>query len=124
MIYNVSNEDFACFNIKSDYPSENISQNINTTNTSITFNTSKSAIGYAIDTGSTIDIYVTNDSEVTLGNININDISIGHYIDNEFNKVEEVNKDNKITLKANTLYHVTYSGTTKLASSTWDNIGG
>ena len=67
---------------------------------------------------------MTNDSEITLGNININDISIGHYIDNEFNKVEEVNKDNKITLKANTLYHVTYRGTTKLASSTWDNIGG
>lgn len=124
VIYNVSNEDFACFNIKSDYPSENISQNINTTNASITFNTSKSAIGYAIDTGNTIDIYVTNDSEVTLGNININDISIGHYIDNEFNKVEEVSKNNKIALKANILYHITYSGTTKLTSSTWDNIGG
>lgn len=124
VIYNVSNEDFACFNIKSDYPSQDISQNINTTNTSISFKTSNTAIGFALDNGNSLDIYVTDNSEITLGNITISDISIGDYENGTFKQKESVTKSNKITLEANKLYHVTYSSSKKLSSTTWDNIGG
>lgn len=124
IVYDISNDDFACFNIKNDYPSEKITQSINTTNVNINFNTSNGAIGFALDTGNSLDMYFTSDSEVSLENIDINTISVGHYKNDEFNTTEEVTNSNKIMVRANCLYHVTYSSNGKLTSSTWDNIGG
>lgn len=123
-MYNVKAEDFAAFNIKYDNPSETISQTINTTNVSLVFDTSKGAIGYAIDHGTYLDVYVTEDSTLKVSNGTVSSIQTGTYSGDTFNGVNTVSPTNEITLSADTLYRVEYTSDGKITSSTWDNIGG
>lgn len=122
--YGVAPSDFIAFNIKNDYPQENITQTISSTNVTIEFVTNSSAIGYAIDYGTHIDLYVTDASTITISNANISLIATGSYEGLQFNKVSDVSLSNTISLTADTLYRIEYSSLGKIKSTTWDNIGG
>ena len=123
-VYDVKPEDFAAFNIKYDNPSETITQNINTTNVALEFSTTKGAIGYAIDHGTYMDVYVTENSTLKVDNIVISAINTGEYGAAGFVSATNETVSNTIELAADTLYRVTYTSSGKLTSSTWDNIGG
>lgn len=123
-VYDVKPEDFAAFNIKYDNPSETITQNINTTNVALEFSTTKGAIGYAIDHGTYMDVYVTENSTLKVDNIVISAINTGEYGADGFVSATNETVSNTIELAADTLYRVTYASSGKLSSSTWDNIGG
>lgn len=122
--YGVAPSDFIAFNIKNDYPQNKITQTISSTNVTIEFTTNDGAIGYAIDYGTHIDLYVTEASTVTLSNANISLIATGSYTGLQFNKISDLSISNTISLEADTLYRIEYTSLGKLISTTWDNIGG
>ena len=122
--YGVTPEDFVAFNIKNDNPQDSVTQSISSTNVIIEFKTETGAIGYAIDYGTHLDVYVTDDSTITISNANVTLIATGTYKGLDFNKTEDVTLGNTINLKADTLYRIEYSSAGKIASTTWDYIGG
>jgi hypothetical protein len=122
--YGVTPEDFIAFNIKNDNPQESVTQSISSTNVVIEFKTETGAIGYAIDYGTHLDVYVTDDSTITISNANVTLIATGIYKGLEFNKTEDVTLGNTVNLKADTLYRIEYSSSGKIESTTWDYIGG
>ena len=124
LVYNVNNTNFACFNIKNDYASKETSQVINTENVTINFNTTTGAIGFALDSGTHLDVYFTNDATISLSNANVKGIASGSYTNKEFIKNEDISISNTISLKKNTLYRIDFESLGKLTSTTWDNIGG
>lgn len=122
-VYNVSAEDFACFNLKTDNAKDSLNQTVNTTNVTLTFVTSNGAIGYAIDAGDHLDVYVTADATLTIGNAQIGSVQTGAYENKTF-KGTNVGVASTLTLKANTLYRIEYVSNGSLISTVWDNIGG
>ncbi len=97
---------------------------IASTNVVIEFKTDKGAIGYAIDYGTYLDVYVTDDSTITISNANVTLVATGSYTGLVFNKTNDVTLGNTINLKADTLYRIEYSSAGKITSTTWDYIGG
>lgn len=123
-VYNVAMADFATFNLKNDYPSQTMTQSINTTNVTIDFTTENGAIGYAIDHGSYLDVYVTADSQIQLTNASLVSVTTGSYNGLTFEVKETLQNSETITLKAGILYHINYTSLGKITSNTWDSIGG
>jgi hypothetical protein len=105
-------------------PKVTVTQSISSTNVVIEFKTETGAIGYAIDYGTHLDVYVTDDSTITISNANVTLIATGIYKGLEFNKTEDVTLGNTVNLKADTLYRIEYSSSGKIESTTWDYIGG
>ena len=122
--YGVSPEDFIAFNIKSDNPQQTLTQSISSTNITVEFTTNEGAIGYAIDYGTHMDVYVTEAASIKVSNANISLIAIGSYTGLTFNKAEDVTISDTVALKADTLYRIEYSSDGKITSTTWDSIGG
>lgn len=122
-VYNVANADFACFNLQTDNARASTSQAINTSNVTLNFATTNGAIGYAIDMGDHIDVYVTADSTLAISNATVSAVKSGSYVNSVFNGTN-VDATATITLKANTLYRIDYTGGGGLTSTVWDNIGG
>ena len=123
-VYGVSSADFIAFNINSDYPVTSVSQTIASTNVSIQFQTSNGAIGFAIDHGTYIDIYVTAASSITISNCSVTKVQTGYYTNQNFTSSSTLSTASSISLSANTLYRIEYNSSSKIASTTWDNIGG
>ena len=122
--YGVSPQDFIAFNVKTDNPKDSVTQSISSTNVVVEFKTEKGAIGYAIDYGTYIDVYVTDDSTITISNASVTLIATGTYTGLVFNKTKDVALGNTINLAADTLYRIEYTSAGKITSTTWDYIGG
>ncbi len=90
----------------------------------IEFTTDSGAIGYAIDYGTYIDIYVTDNANITISNGEVSLVALGSYTGLTFNKTSDLAVSNSISLEADTLYRIEYSSNGKITSTTWDNIGG
>ena len=123
-VYSVSTNDFAAFNIQGDNPNPNVTQNINTTNVSIQFLSATSAIGFAIDSATHLDVFVTGDSTIKISNGTVSSIKEGSYSDSNFVASNTLSTSNTIALKANTLYRIDYRSNGKITSNTWNYIGG
>lgn len=124
-VYQVSNQDFACFNLKNDYPQETVAQTISTTHTVLTFQTECGAIGFAIDRGSFLDVYVTGTSTLTIGDGTVTSVKTGSYgVSGDFTATETLSAANNLTLSAGVLYRIEYQAAATHASTTWDAIGG
>ena len=122
-IYKVSSDDFMAFNIVSDYVAKSQNQTISSTNVTINFETSSGALGYAIDCGSYIDAYFTNNAKLTISNGNVTKVEQGYYTDDTFTNESTLSVSNTIEVEANKLYKIEYTSSGKITSSTWDNIG-
>lgn len=124
-IYQISAEDFACFNLETDNARQSTEQTISTTHTSLTFQTENGAIGFAIDRGSWLDVYVTADAVLTIGQATVTGVETGSYgADGSFTASATLETGDTVTLSAGTLYRISYEGAASLTSTTWDAIGG
>ena len=123
-IYNLDKQNFACFNLKNDYPSKSINQDISTTNVNISFETTNGAIGFALDFSNHIDVYVTENSSITLNDISISKIQTGIYNNDTFVADNTLTNNKTITLEAGRLYRIDYEANNSFTSTTWDQIGG
>ena len=122
-IYNIDNQNFACFNLKKDYPDKEMSQDINTTNLQISFSTSKGAIGYGLDFGDHLDVYVTEDSTITLSGT-VTKIEQGIYQNGSFVSDKQIDNNNSINLEGSKLYRIEYQSSATYSSTTWHSLGG
>ena len=99
-----STENFAAFNIKTDYPQKDLSQTIRTTGAELVFKTSKGALAFVLDRGDELVAYATEDSELTVGN-------------------GTVTGGNNMTLKAGQVYRLEFKSSGRLTSTVKNNIG-
>lgn len=124
-VYQVSSKDFACFNLETDNARQSTQQTISTTHTSLNFSTENGAVGFAIDRGEWMDVYVTADATLTVEEATVTLVETGAYSDDgEFTADETLQIGNTITLTAGKLYRISYKDAGTLTSSTWDAIGG
>ena len=123
-VYGVSNDDFIAFNINSDNPAGSISQTISSTNITVAFQTSNGAIGFAIDHGNYIDVYVTANSSINISNCNVTKVQTGSYVNGAFSATNTLATSKQISLTGGTLYRIEYNGSSKISSTAWGHIGG
>lgn len=94
LLFDVTNDDFACFNIKSDTASKNIEQEISTSKVLFNFKSESGAIGYAISSENEIGVYFTSDATLQINNANISKIESGYYQYDTFIKEKDIEKTN------------------------------
>lgn len=123
-VYNLDNDDFICFNVASDYAEQEIAQTISSTNVTVAFSTSAGALGFALDMGGHLDVYVTADATLSLSNGTISAVKSGVYADGVFNGNAVSVQNGTVRLTPNMLYRIEYNSAGKIQSTTWDNIGG
>lgn len=123
-IYNLSNEDFICFNVAGDYAETETTQAISSTNVTVNFETAAGAVGYALDMGGYLNVYVTASSKITLANGTVTAVKTGTYSGGKFNEETSAAASGAIDLEAGKLYRIEYSSAGKIESTTWDTIGG
>ena len=123
LLFDVTNDDFACFNIKSDTASKNIEQEISTSKVLFNFKSESGAIGYAISSENEIGVYFTSDASLQINNANISKIEAGYYQYDTFIKEKDIEKTNILECKKDTFYKITYTSLSSLVSNTYDYIG-
>lgn len=123
-VYDLDNDDFICFNVASDYAEQEIAQTISSTNVTVAFSTSAGALGFALDMGGHLDVYVTADATLSLSNGTISAVKSGVYTDGAFNGNAVSVQNGTVRLTPNMLYRIEYNSAGKIQSTTWDNIGG
>lgn len=124
-VYQVSPQDFACFNLETDNARQSTQQTITTTHTRLTFATESGAIGFAIDRGTWMDVYVTADATLTVSDATVTAVEVGAYAaDGTFTASETLPTDASVSLSGGKLYRISYKDAGTLTSDTWDAIGG
>lgn len=124
-VYQVSPQDFACFNLETDNARKSTRQTITTTHTRLTFATESGAIGFAIDRGTWMDVYVTADATLTVSDATVTAVEVGTYAaDGTFTASETLPTDASVSLSGGKLYRISYKDAGTLTSDTWDAIGG
>lgn len=124
-IYRVHPEDFACFNLATDNAKKVTEQVISTTHTILNFKTENGAIGFAIDCGTHIDVYMTGNATLTISGATVTAVETGTYSSNgTFTSSESLGTDSTVNLSACTLYRISYKDAGVQESTTWDAIGG
>lgn len=123
-VYAVSTEDFAAFNIKTDYASKELLQEVSTTNVKLTFRTSSGAIGFAIDCGGYLVVYVTADATFAVTEGTVTSVEAGSFDGDDFVASETLTASETISLVNGKLYRIGYDSVQKISSTTWQEIGG
>ena len=118
-------ENFMAFNVQSDYPAEKIIQTIKTEYVTIAFSTQEKAIGFAIDDGNAVYIYVTENAEIELDNATFNRVETGAFdTAGHFIPVSNHSLSAKsLTPEPGILYKVSYTNAVLQASNTISFIG-
>lgn len=123
-IYTVSSEDFAAFNIKTNFASAELTQTVSTTNVTLAFVTKKGAIGFAIDCGGYLVVFATADATLNVTDGSVTSVQSGAFVNGEFVADGTIALSDVISLQAGTLYRIDYVSAGKIASTTWQEIGG
>lgn len=116
-------DNFAAFNVVSDYPSDYISQRIDTTHVSLKFESENTALGYAIETADGYLLaFATRDAALTLGNGTFGAVEIGRYDGDVFTKTGDGALDGTtLALTGGTFYRVKLESSLKTLQSTTAN---
>lgn len=118
-------DNFAAFNIQTDYPQMQQKQYIQTTGAGISFETHKGAIGFVLDRGSYLLCYATEEAEFTFNNGTVSEIETGRYDKKGVFETESKNlPTNSKLLKAvgGVLYRIDFRSDGELNSTVLDNI--
>jgi hypothetical protein len=122
-----NSEDFAAFNIRSQFPETICSQTIQTTRVRYSFFTSDKALGFALTRDDYLLIYTTKEAEIVLSNGTFSNPVVGKY-NNKGTFIEDEDQKsiidgNILRTKKEILYKIKYNSTSKLQSNTIDYIG-
>ena len=119
-------EDFAVFNVDSQFPRKNYTQTINSTRVTYSFSTSKAALGFALTRSDYLLVYTTEDAEIQLSNGTFSKSVSGYYgTKGKFVADEKVPLINGCLLKTKkgVLYRIKYTSLSGLISNTVESIG-
>lgn len=119
-------EDFAVFNVDSQYPRISHTQTINTTRVTYSFSTSSTALGFALTRNDYLLIYVTEDADIQLSNGTFSKVVCGCYnAEGKFVAEKKASLVDGRLLKAKkgVLYRVRYNSLSEIKSNTLENIG-
>ena len=118
-------DNFAGFNVNTSSPIAVVNESMQTNRVKINFSTSTGSNGFLVNNNEYADIYCSGDSTITLNNVSIKSVSIGHYENNEFVLEENVETSSTISISGGKLYHVEFNSTPSLiTSNAWTYIGG
>lgn len=124
-VYQVSAADFACFNLATDFAREQTEQTINTTHLTLSFRTESGAIGFAIDRGTYLDVWVTGSATLSISGATVTAVASGTCgADGTFTAGTALEAGASVSLNPCTLYRISYQDAGTLSSTTWDAIGG
>lgn len=118
-------ENFVVFNVKTDTPVQQVTQNIRSEHLHLTFSTHDAALGFAIDDKNAAYIYVTDNATISLSNAVFGTVETGKF-DSKGNFIKEGEArldSNQLNPIPGILYRVSYSGATPQASTTESFIG-
>ena len=120
----VVSENFAAFNVNSTDPAQSLAQTINTSNVSFTFETSNSAIGFAIEDGEYVYLAANKDSRIKINNANTAPYAeVGEVVHGEFVSAEKAYPTDYLNLQAGKLYRLKITKIlNEVSSTTNDNI--
>jgi len=115
----------ACFNLNKTTPEQTCNQTIQTTHAKFVFNTTSSAIGFAVSDDNHIDLGVTSSSSISIYNADIKDVKVGYYDSNNNFIGSSLGAISTIDMSGGLLYRVEFSSNpSALTSNTWNYIGG
>ncbi len=117
--------DFAAFNVSENLPMANKSQAIQTTGTTISFETSAGALGFVVDMKDHLLVYATADASFTFGNGTFGAVATGSY-DSRGEFVSSGTASlvsGKLNAQGGTLYKVSCQSSGALASNTMQFVG-
>lgn len=119
-------EDFAVFNVDSQFPKKNYTQKINSTRVTYSFSTSSTALGFALTRNDYLLIYVTENADIQLSNGTFSKVVGGCY--SSEGKFVAENKTSLVggqllRAKKGILYRILYNSHSNLISNTVENIG-
>lgn len=119
-------DNFAAFNVRSDYPSDYVSCRVETAHVGIHFESDNTALGYAIETDDGYLLaYSTQNATVALSNGVFSTVESGRYESDGFVKTGDAAlTGNKLTMTANTFYRIKIDSTEKTLKSTTSQYKG
>ena len=118
--------DIAAFNVDTDIPLDETTQEISTTAVSLKFHTDQKAIGFAVYYDGYVTVYCTQASTIELGNADFTAVEYGTFSGYDFQSAGEATLQNGNTLQAEAgkLYRIKVENIQgKLNSNTLDFIG-
>lgn len=120
----VVSEDFAAFNVNTTDPAQTLSQTINTSNISFTFETSNGAVGFAIEDGEFVYLAANKDSRIKINNANYAPYAeVGVVEHGVFIVSEKAYPTDYLNLQAGKLYRLKITKIlNEVSSTTSDNI--
>ncbi len=104
-----NNYDIMAFNVIENTPQDYKKQTIQTTKAMISFETNNKAMGYAITNEKYIDLFFTNDCNITIYNVNYEKTLYTGYVDYDGNFIKETENpitSDTLSLKGNTFYRI------------------
>lgn len=123
-LFEVTKENFACFNIKNDTARPSITQQITTDFVGFSFESERGAIGFALSKETEINLYMSEEATINMEHVQVQSIETGYYQNDIFIPEQEIQPSATLQCKKDTFYRIkcTYDGTV-LASTTFENIG-
>lgn len=123
-IYKLDKDNVFAFNVTSDYPSKSKNQSISSKHSTIEFTTSQTALGFGLDFGSYIDLFLTHDASIKLSNGTITEVHTGSLLDDVFTSSGSVTfNNNTVNISGGQVYRITYTSSGPIESTTCANIG-
>lgn len=118
-------ENFVAFNVKTDTPVQQVTQDIRSEHLQLTFSTLDAALGFAIDDKNAVYIYVTDNATISLSNATFGAVETGKFNSKgNFIKEGDAKLDvNQLNPIPGILYKIPYSGATPQTSSVESFIG-
>lgn len=118
--------DFAAFNITSQYPQQIKTQTINSTRITVSFSTTKGALGFALTCEEYLLLYATDEAIFDLSNGIFNDVIKGRYNQEGNFQVTgdaQLLDGHLLHAEKEVLYKINFTSNKTLASTTIQNIG-
>lgn len=118
-------DDFAALNIAANFPESGEPQFINTTGASLHFSTDNGAMGFALDCGDHLVVYITKDARLDISNGTVGDAEIGRYdVDGNFISEGTVAlAGGTLNAKGGIFYRIPFKSAGRHTSNTLDHIG-
>lgn len=118
--------DFAAFNVDTDFPLDEVTQEIKTRSVALKFNTTNKGIGYAVYYDGYVTLYCTQNASVELSNADFSHAEIGTFSGYEWTVTAETDliNGNRLAMQGGKIYRVKADNIRgALTSDTIDFIG-
>jgi len=122
VLADVKPDNFAVFNVKSVLKQDEYSSTVNTDNVTVSFSTTKAALGYAVEYNGYLTVFATDEAEMRFANGTFSGAEVGQYDGFTWNKsADAVLQDGALQLEGGKIYRIKIDSTNGALENTTKN---